>query len=80
MTNPAADVVEHDGRDLLALTEVLCGVPSVFPDEGPLTDAVETRVRKRAGRSGKSPSMLTGLRGVRRLVWTFSLGPRAVFH
>lgn len=45
-----ARVVEHDATDLLGLTEALCAVPSVFPDEGPLADAVEQRVRTRAPR------------------------------
>ena len=41
-------VAEHDGRDLLALTEALCRVPSVFPHEAALADAVETRLRAAA--------------------------------
>src|SRR4051812_29692056 len=49
MSDATSAVISHDGADLLALTEALCGVPSVFPDEGPLADAVEARVRARAG-------------------------------
>jgi len=38
MSDAAQSVIEHDGADLLALTEALCAVPSVFPDEAPLAD------------------------------------------
>ncbi len=41
-------VVERPAADLFALTEALCAVPSVHPDEGALTDAIETRLRARA--------------------------------
>lgn len=45
----ALDAVErHDSADLLGLTAALIAVPSVFPDEGPLADAIERRVRARA--------------------------------
>ena len=56
MTDPSLDanldqrldaVVSHDAADLFGLTEVLCAVPSVFPNEGPLTDAIERRLRAR---------------------------------
>jgi succinyl-diaminopimelate desuccinylase len=54
VTDAATTVVDHDGSDLLALTEALCRVPSVFPDERVLADAVEARVRARAsGRRGR---------------------------
>ncbi len=48
MSDVASAVVEHDGRDLLALTEALCRVPSVFPEEAMLAGAVERRLRARA--------------------------------
>src|SRR4051812_3111925 len=48
VSDVAAAVVDHDGADLLSLTETLCRVPSVFPDEGPLADAIEARLRARA--------------------------------
>ncbi len=41
-------VIEHDSRDLFGLTAALCSVASVFPNEGPLADAVEQRVRTKA--------------------------------
>ncbi len=47
----ATAVIEHDGRDLLALTEALCRVQSVFPEERTLADAVEARLRARCGAS-----------------------------
>ena len=48
MTDPRLDaVVAHDAADIFGLTEALCAVPSVFPDEGPLTDAIERRLRER---------------------------------
>jgi succinyl-diaminopimelate desuccinylase len=48
MTRTVADVETHDANDLLGLTAALCAVPSVFPDEAPLADAVERRLRVRA--------------------------------
>ncbi len=41
-------VVDHDAADLFGLTRALCAVPSVYPGEGPLADAVEQRLRARA--------------------------------
>ncbi len=41
-------VREHDAADLVGLTEALCAVPSEFPNEAPLTDALEARLRLRA--------------------------------
>ncbi len=38
-------VREIDADDLFGLTEALCAVPSVFPNEGPITDAIERRLR-----------------------------------
>ncbi len=45
---PLRAVVQHPAADLFGLTEALCAVPSVFPGEGPLTDAIETRLRANA--------------------------------
>ncbi|HEY1737486.1 MAG TPA: succinyl-diaminopimelate desuccinylase, partial [Acidimicrobiia bacterium] len=50
MSDAAAAIVDDDGGDLLALTEALCRVPSVFPEERMLADAVEARLRARAKR------------------------------
>ena len=47
MNDPCAAVLAHDAADLFGLTEALCAVPSVFPNEGPLTDAIEQRLRER---------------------------------
>ncbi len=43
-------VTDSDANDLLGLTAALCAVPSVFPNEGPLADAIEARLRIRAPR------------------------------
>ena len=49
MTDERLRAVEHHrAEDLFGLTEALCAVPSVFPHEGPLTDAIETRLRANA--------------------------------
>lgn len=48
MGDALAAVVEHDVTDLFGLTEALCAVPSVHPDEGPLAAAIERRLRARA--------------------------------
>ncbi len=49
MSDPRLDaVVAHDAGDRFGLTEALCAVPSVFPHEGPLADAIEQRLRARA--------------------------------
>lgn len=46
--DPLAAVEQHDASDLLGLTAALVAVSSVYPDEGPLADAVERRLRARA--------------------------------
>ena len=38
----------HPAADLFGLTEALCAVPSVFPEEGALADAIEARLRANA--------------------------------
>jgi succinyl-diaminopimelate desuccinylase len=43
-----AAVLDTDARDLFALTEALCAVPSVSGTELAITDAVEQRLRARA--------------------------------
>jgi succinyl-diaminopimelate desuccinylase len=48
MSDALEAVVELDAADLFGLTEALCAVPSVHPDEAPLADAVERRLRARA--------------------------------
>lgn len=48
MDERLAAVEECDSQDLFGLTAALCAVPSVFPGEGALADAVERRLRTRA--------------------------------
>jgi succinyl-diaminopimelate desuccinylase len=43
-------VAEHEASDLAGLTAALCAVPSVWPGEGPLADAIERRLRARTAR------------------------------
>ncbi len=73
MDDALTRVVEHDAADLLGLTEALCTVPSVFPDEGPLADAVERRLRARTSnleivRIGNNVVARTNLGAARRIV------------
>ncbi len=44
------DVETCDAADLMGLTASLVAVASVYPDEGPLADAIERRLRQRAPR------------------------------
>jgi succinyl-diaminopimelate desuccinylase len=53
-TSARSDVETCDSADLMALTASLVAVGSVFPDEGPLADAIERRLRTRAPALGVS--------------------------